>query len=86
MSKSKKGKKASKNLTIKQMQKLINEKMQQCPFNDRKQLFTELEKWGQELGENGELFLTALYKAESTQQIQQEIALEKGLKRIRGEQ
>ena len=86
MSKSQKGKKASKNLAIKQMIKNINEKFSECPSKDRKKLFLELKEWGESLGENGEIFLEALYQAESTQEAQLEIALEKGLKRIRGEQ
>lgn len=86
MSKSRKGKKSSRNLAIKQMIKTINKEFLECPLMDRKKLFLELKEWGESLGENGDIFLEALYQAETTQSAQLEIALEKGLKRIRGEQ
>lgn len=86
MSKSRKGKKASKKLAIEQLKALINKKFEECPQDLRKKLFLDLEKWGQELGENGELFRLALYSAENTQETQMLIALDEGLKRIRGEQ
>lgn len=84
MSKSKKGKKASKNLAIKQIKKYINEKFIECPLKDRKKLFIELKEWGESLGENGEIFLEALYQDESTQQTQLEIALDDALNKIEG--
>ena len=84
MSKSRKGKNASKNLCIKQLTKYINDKFVECPLLDRKKLFFKLKEWGESLGENGELFLTALYQAESTKQTQLEIALDEALKKIEG--
>lgn len=86
MSKSKKGKKSSRNLAIKQLKKHIDEKFLKCPLMDRKQLFIELKEWGESLGENGEIFLEALYQAESTQQTQLEIALDDALNKIEGKE
>ena len=86
MSKSQKGKRASKNIAIKQLKTYINKKFEECPQVLREKLFIELEKWGHDMGENGLLFLEALYSAENTQETQMIIALNKGIKRIKGEQ
>lgn len=84
MSKSRKGKKASRKLAIENLKKLIETKFKECKFDDRTKLFKELEKWAKEsLGEEQcELFLIALYNADCTQDIQKTIGLEKALDKI----
>ena len=81
---SRKGKKASKTLAINNLKKLIDEKFKKCNFDDRRKLFEDLQAWAKDnLGETQyELFLTALYEAESTQDIQLTIGLEKALEKI----
>lgn len=87
MAKSRKGKIASKRLCISQQRELIERKFKECPINERKDLFLGLEDWAKkELNEQQqEIFLEALYSAEITQSTQMEIALDKGLAKIRGE-
>lgn len=82
--KSKKGKQASKRIAIKQLTKLIDEKFKNCNFDDRRQLFEDLQVWAKDnLGETQyELFIEALYNAQSTQDIQLTIGLEKALNKI----
>ena len=84
MAKSRKGKQASKNLLIKRFEKLIDDKFAKCPFDNRTELFEELEKWAKnELNEECcEMFLEALYNAKSTQDTQLTIGLEKAIERI----
>lgn len=84
MSKSKKGKKASYNLAIKQCEKIINEKFIKCPYADREKLFLNLERWANdELGETQkEIFLHALYNAKETQESKIVLALRKALENI----
>lgn len=81
MAKSRIGKKASKNLMIKKFEKLIDEKIAKCPFDKRTDMFLELEKWAnKELNQECcDIFLTALYNAQSTQDIQITIAFEKAI-------
>ena len=81
MAKSRKGKKASKNLMIKKFEKLIDDKFAKCPFDKRTELFEELEKWAKtELNEECcDMFLTALYNAKETQDIQLSIAVERAI-------
>ena len=87
MSQSKKGKKASFNLVVKQCEKIINEKFIKCPYDDREKLFLNLEEWAnKELGESQrKIFLTALYSAKETQDIQLSLALTRALKNLKGE-
>lgn len=84
MSKSRKGKKASYNLAIKHCEKVINEKFKNLDFNARKELFKNLEEWAKkELGETQkEIFMKALYNAESTQDIRISIALTEAFNKI----
>lgn len=84
MAKSRKGKKASKNLMIKKFERLIDDKFNQTPYHERTALFVMLEKWANtELNkECCDIFLTALYNAQSTQDIQITIAFEKEFERI----
>lgn len=84
MAKSRKGKKASKNLMVKRIEKLIDERFNQTPYQERTALFVMLEKWANnELNkECCDIFLTALYNAQSTQDIQIAMAFEKAVKRI----
>lgn len=84
MSKSKRGKKATRNTCIKQLQSVITSKFEKVNFDDRRKLFEDLEKWAREtMGEQQlDLFLEALYSAPITQDIQITIALEKALERI----
>ena len=84
MSRSKKGKKASRKLAIENLKKLIDEKFENVNFDDRRTLFDNLQKWAKDTmsEEACEMFLEALYKAKSTQDIQLTIGLEKALERI----
>ena len=81
MSKSRKGKQASKNLLIKRFEKIIDDKVAKCPFDKRTELFEELENWAKsELNDECcDMFLEALYNAQSTQDIQLSIAVEKAI-------
>ena len=85
MSQSKKGKKASFNLVVKQCEKIINEKFINCPFNLREELFINLEKWAnEELGETQkDIFLKALYNAKETQETQLLININKAINNIK---
>ena len=69
---------------IKKFKMIIDTKFKKCPLNMRVALFKELEKWGQnELGnEESYLFLTALYDADSTLEVQVKIQLDNLLERI----
>ena len=69
---------------IKKFEKLIDEKFAKCPFDKRTELFEELENFAKnELHiKYCEIFLTALYNAQSTQDVQLTIGLEKAIERI----
>lgn len=62
---------------------IIDNKFKECPLAKKKALFESLEKWGQtELDEKqSQLFLEALYDAESTQETQITIVLNNYLKK-----
>lgn len=85
MAKSRKGKKASRNACIKQFKQLLNAKFEKCPTTKRKQLFVSLEQWARkELNaECCEMFLTALFECQATQDTQFEIAIDKALNEIK---
>ena len=78
MATSRKGKKASRNFMIKKFERMIDDKIAHCPFDERTDMFLKLEKWAKtELNEECcDIFLTALYNAQSTQDIQLTIGLE----------
>jgi len=82
--KSRKGKKASRRLAVENMKKLIDEKFSKCKFDDREKLFDNLQKWAYESlsKEACEIFIEALYNADSTQDIQMTRTLTKALERI----
>ena len=84
MAKSRKGK--TKRFAINMQKRLIDSKFKECPKGKEKDLFLMLEEWGKEhlKDQQQEIFLTALYEAESTQSAQMELALDKGLEKIRG--
>ena len=67
---------------------IIDNKFNECPLNKKKALFESLEEWAKtELDEKqSQLFLEALYDAQSTQNAQLEIALDKALNKIEGNQ
>jgi hypothetical protein len=85
MAKSRKGK--TKRFAINSAKRLLETKFKSCPKGKEKELFLMLEEWAREelKGEQQEIFLEALYSAEITQSIQMEIALDKGLARVRGD-
>ena len=87
MAKSRKGKKSIKAKLIKDFEKTINNKFEECPITKRKELFLELENWAKnELNEECcEMFLTALYNAKATESVRMEMALDKAIQRIRGQ-
>ena len=84
MAKSRKGKRASRNDCIRQFKQLLTAKFEECPITKRKQLFIELEQWARkELNaECCEMFLTALFECQATQDAQFEIAIDKALNEI----
>ena len=86
MAKSRKGK--TTRFWINSTKKMIETKFKSCPKGKEKELFLMLEEWGQKelKDKQQEIFLTALYNADCTQAVQMEIALDKGLAKIRGEQ
>lgn len=85
MAKSRRGK--TRQFAINSAKKLLEIKFKQCPKGKEKELFLMLEEWAKhELGEQQQdIFLKALYSADITQSIQMEIALDKGLTKIRGD-
>ena len=85
MAKSRKGK--TKRFAITCQKRMLNIKFKECPKEKRKELFLSLVDWGKSAlnEEQQEIFFTALYEAESTQEVQMEIGLEKALANIRGE-
>lgn len=84
MSRSRKGKQASRKLAIENLKKLIEERFCKCNFDDRRKLFEDLQVWAkQNLGkEQCELFLEALFNAKCTQDIQLTIGLENALGKV----
>lgn len=62
---------------------IIDSKFKECPLDKKKELFESLEKWAQtELDEKqSQLFLEALYDAESTQTTQIMLALDNYFKK-----
>lgn len=86
MAKSRKGKRAIKNMLIKQIKDLIEKKFKECPYTKRKELFLRLVEWAKnELSsEQHELFIKSLYEAEITQEVQMELALDRALSKING--
>lgn len=84
MAKSRKGK--TKRFAIKSAKLIINGKFEKCPTERKPNLFLMLLDWAKDdlKGEQQEIFLTALYEAESTQEAQLELALDRGLSKITG--
>ena len=72
-------------LLLKKLTQYLDEKFSSTPINLRKKLFNDLESWAKE--EMNEeccvIFLSALYNAKSTQEVQMEIALDKAVKTIK---
>ena len=75
---------AKRERLIKKIKKQINEDFEECPINKRKGLFIGLEEWGKgiENDEARDIFLTALYDAENTQDTQILLAVDKAVDKL----
>jgi len=84
MAKSRKGK--TKRFAIKMAKMIVNGKFEKCPKEKKGELFLLSLDWAKDSleGEQYEIFITALYEAESTQETQLELAIDRELSRIMG--
>ena len=84
MAKSRRGK--TKRFAINMQKRLIDSKFKECPKGKEKELFLMLENWAKSdlTEEQSEIFLTALYGANATQEIQMEIAIDRALEKMKG--
>lgn len=84
MAKSRKGK--TKKTAIKMAKMIVNGKFEKCPKEKKGELFLLLLDWAKDSlkGEQYEIFITALYEAESTQETQLELAIDRAVSHILG--